>query len=91
MCLRVFSRAVLWKEESLRDLAGAEPAGHVVGFLEQLSYVQLFETPWTIYIAHQAPLSMHGIFQARILEWIAMSSSMPTEGCGIIFFLVFKL
>ena len=31
-----------------------------------------FGTPWTV--AHQAPLSM-GIFQARILEWVAMPSS----------------
>ena len=29
-------------------------------------------TPWMV--AHQAPLSM-GILQARILEWVAMSSS----------------
>ena len=29
-------------------------------------------TPWTV--AHQAPLSM-GFFQARILEWIAISFS----------------
>ena len=35
-----------------------------------LSHVQLFVTPWTV--AHQAPLSM-GIFQARILEWVAYS------------------
>ena len=28
--------------------------------------------PWTV--AHQAPLSM-GVFQARILEWVAMPSS----------------
>ena len=32
----------------------------------------LLPTPWTV--AHQAPLSM-GIFQARILEWVAMPSS----------------
>ena len=31
-----------------------------------------FATPWTV--AHQAPLSM-GILQARILEWVAISSS----------------
>ena len=36
-----------------------------------LSRVQLFVTPWTI--AHQAPV--HRIFQARILEWVAISSS----------------
>ena len=37
-----------------------------------LSCVWLFVTPWTA--ACQAPLSM-GILQARILEWVAMSSS----------------
>ena len=39
---------------------------------QSLSRVQLFATTWTIVC--QAPLSM-GIFQARILEWIAISSS----------------
>ena len=34
--------------------------------------VYLFATPWTV--AHQAPLST-GVLQARILEWIVMSSS----------------
>ena len=42
---------------------------------QSLSHVQFFATPWTI--AHQALLSM-GIFQARILEWVAMPSS---RGC----------
>ena len=37
-----------------------------------LSYVQLFETPWTV--THQAPLSME-ICQVRILEWVVISSS----------------
>ena len=50
------------------------------------NHVQLFATPWTV--ACQAPLSMefsmdcsppgspvHGILQARILEWVAMPSS----------------
>ena len=40
--------------------------------LNCFSYVQLFVTLWAI--ARQAPLSM-GIFQARIMEWVAMSSS----------------
>ena len=31
-----------------------------------------FATPWTV--AHQASLSM-GFFQARILEWVAISFS----------------
>ena len=37
-----------------------------------LSHIHLFATPWTI--AHQAPL-VHGIFQARILKWVAISFS----------------
>ena len=36
------------------------------------SHVQLFATPWTV--ACQGPLTM-GILQARILEWVAISSS----------------
>ena len=39
---------------------------------ELFSHVQLFATPWTV--ACQAPLTM-GILQARILEWVAISSS----------------
>ena len=45
-----------------------------------LSRVGLFATPWTV--AHQAPLS-RGIFQARILEWVAIpfssGSSRPRD------------
>ena len=37
-----------------------------------LSHVRLFATPWTV--AYQAPLSM-GFFQAKILEWVAISYS----------------
>ena len=37
-----------------------------------LSHVWLFVTPWTA--AHQAS-SIHGILQARILEWVATSFS----------------
>ena len=44
----------------------------VVIVVELLSRVQLSVTPWTV--ARQAPPSM-GILQARILEWVAMSSS----------------
>ena len=49
---------------------------HVGAVLSWLSHVQHFATPWTV--AYQAPLSM-GIFQARILEWIAMPSSRSLE------------
>ena len=37
-----------------------------------ISHVRLFATPWTV--ACQAPLSMD-ILQARILEWVSISSS----------------
>ena len=37
-----------------------------------LSRVQFFVTPWTV--AHQVSLSM-GFFQARVLEWVAISFS----------------
>ena len=38
-----------------------------------LSQVQLFVTPWTV--ACRAPLSVHGILQARIPDWFAISFS----------------
>ena len=48
---------------------------------QSLSRVRLFATPWTL--AHQIPLSVHGSFQARILEWLAISysrgSSQPRD------------
>ena len=37
--------------------------------MKSLSRVRLFATPWTV------AFSIHGIFQARILEWIAISFS----------------
>ena len=35
--------------------------------------VRFFATPWTV--AHQARSSVHGISQARILQWVAISFS----------------
>ena len=37
------------------------------------SRVRLFETPWTV--SYPPGSSVHGIFQARILEWVAISYS----------------
>ena len=39
--------------------------------LSCFSHVRFFATPWTV----AAGLSVHGVLQARILEWIAMPSS----------------
>ena len=45
--------------------------------VKSLSHARLFVTPWTA--TYQAPPSMgfsvHGILQARILEWVAISFS----------------
>ena len=45
--------------------------------VNSLSHVRLFSTPWTV--AYQASpskgFSLHGIFQARVLEWVAISVS----------------
>ena len=41
-------------------------------------YVWLFATPWTV--AHLPGFSVHGIFQAQILEWVAISSSKWSSG-----------
>ena len=49
--------------------------------VKSLSCVQLFVTPWTIY---SPPVSsVHGIFQARILEWVAISFSRDHPDPGI--------
>ena len=48
------------------------PQFSFVVVVQSLSCVWLFATPQTV--AHQAS-SVHGIFQARILEWVAISSS----------------
>ena len=39
--------------------------------LSRFSRVQLFVTPWTVALS---VCSVHGILQARILEWVAISS-----------------
>ena len=55
---------------------------HVLPTLEllvkekSLCHVQLFVTPWTV--AYQAPPSM-GFFQARELEWVAISFSRASS------------
>ena len=48
--------------------------------LSRFSHVQLFATPWTV-----APpgSSVRGIFQARILEWVAISYSRGLSNPGI--------
>ena len=43
--------------------------------MKSLSRVRLFATPWTV--GYQA--LGHGIFQARVLEWVAISFSINNK------------
>ena len=51
--------------------------------LKSLSRVRLFATPWTVAYQALRSLSVHGIFQATVLEWVAISfsrgSSQPRD------------
>ena len=49
--------------------------------LSRFSHVWLFMTPWTV--APPPGSSVHGILQARILEWVAMPSSRDLPDPGI--------
>ena len=42
--------------------------------VKSLNHVRPFVTPWTV------ASSVHGIFQARILEWVAISFSRASSG-----------
>ena len=44
--------------------------------VKSLSRILLFATPWT---AAQPGSSVHGIFQARVLEWGAIAFSMHLD------------
>ena len=47
---------------------------------QSLSHVRLFLTSWTVALPGS---SVHGISQARILEWVAISSSRASSDPGI--------
>ena len=61
-------------EGSLKDLCAQS-----LHLCQTLQLCLLFESPWTV--AHQTPLSMW-ILQARILEWVALSSSRESSWQG---------
>ena len=46
-----------------------------------LSHVRFFVTPWTIYKLPGS--SVYGIFQARTLEWVAISHCRGLPDAGI--------
>ena len=49
--------------------------------LNHLGHVQFFVTPWTL--CSPPVSSVHGILQARILEWVAMPSSRGSSQPGV--------
>ena len=51
--------------------------------VKSLSRVQLFATPWTVAYQALRSLSVHGIFQVRVLEWVAISFSRGFPNPGI--------
>ena len=48
--------------------------------VKSLIHVQLFATPWDCSLPGS---SVHGIFQARVLEWVAISFSRGSSNPGI--------
>ena len=44
--------------------------------LSCVSHVQLFAAPWTVALSGS---SAHGIFQARVLEWVAVAGSRTIQ------------
>ena len=67
-----------WKSKSSRKTFISALLTIVKVKVKSLSHVRLFVTPWT----QGSPPSIIGIFQARVLEWIAISYSrgiFPTQ------------
>ena len=55
--------------------------------VQSLGHIQLFATPWAILPPGS---SVHGIFQARTLEWVAISflGELPDLGVELAFFVL---
>ena len=69
-CMPCYDDTLLWS-----CLCLLQPKGCCM--LRQFNCVQLCVTLWTV--VYQAPLSMGLILQARILEWVAISSSRDSS------------
>ena len=61
---------LLLKNKGRMDIGWQPEISSII--IVMVSYVQLFCNPWTV---AQPGSSVHGIFQARILEWVAISYS----------------
>ena len=71
--LILFSFSFLWSSV-VKSLYWTFQITHYVWMLSRLSHVWLFVTLWTV------DSSVHGILQARTLEWVAMPSSRGSSG-----------
>ena len=61
----------IWLKNAISYIAFVSPECEHV---KSLTCVRLFATPWTV--TYQAPqATVHGVFQARVLEWVAISFS----------------
>ena len=68
------NRAHTHTHTPLEDWGRSRISGNLQSIVKSLSHVQLFATQWTG--LHSLPWSsIHGIFQARVLEWGAISFS----------------
>ena len=91
--LRIKFSGQLWKDKGLRhknrtvplrEEEGEKTGRHlrcvcVCVCAQSLSLVQLFPTPWTV--CSPPGSSVQAIFQARILEWVAISFSSSVIQC----------
>ena len=70
------SRHVFWVDRSITKRIISRQASRIPAkLLSRFSRVRLCATPWTA-----AYSSVHGIFQARVLEWVAIAfSRIPTK------------
>ena len=52
-------------------------SGLIFSSVQSLSCVRVFETPWTLGVLPDS--CIHGIFQARVLQWVAISFSRESS------------
>ena len=68
---------LMWRADSLeKTLMLGKTEGRRKVKVKSLSHVRLFATPWAV--GYQ-PSSVHGILQARILEWVTISFSRESS------------
>ena len=67
--------SILTAHKHLGPELGASPLTHACTCAQSLSRVQVFVVSWT-----EPGSPVHGISQARILEWVAVPGDLPNPG-----------